>query len=84
MAQTEEKFSGLNDLYQRLQPALSTKVTELRREKINGISEKDIWNYCVVNIWNMKKDLRIYEMVDDILNTDILNLEIFKRKINKN
>ncbi len=72
MVENEIKFNSVKDLYNRCYPALSTKVSELKREKINDISEIDIWNYCARNIWNNKKDLRIYELVDDILNVDLI------------
>lgn len=83
MAQNEEKFSSINDLYERILPALKTKVAELKREKIYFISDRDIWNYCIDNKWKNKSDLRIFEMVDDILNIDPLKIEIYiKRKNN--
>ena len=75
-----EKFSGVNELYKRVLPALLTKVSELKREKIHYINTIDIWQYCVENIWKNKKDLRIYELVDDILNVDTLKLELFVKK----
>ena len=75
-----EKFSGVNELYKRVLPALLTKVSELKREKIHYINTIDIWQYCVENIWKNKKDLRIYELVDDILNVDALKLELYVKK----
>lgn len=75
-----EKFSGVNELYKRVLPALFTKVSELKREKIHYINTIDIWQYCVENIWKNKKDLRIYELVDDILNVDALKLELYVKK----
>ena len=80
MTLKEEKFTSLKDLYERILPALETKVAELKRQKINFISCQDIWHYCIDNKWLNKKDLRIYEMVNDILNTDVLNLEIYIKK----
>lgn len=75
-----EKINTITDLYKRVLPALKTKVSELKRENIPFVKELDIWNYCIKNKWNNKKDLRIYEMVDDILNVDGLNIEIYVRK----
>ena len=34
------------------------------------IHEEDIWNCCKDIIWNDSKNLGLYNMVDDILNTD--------------
>ena len=80
MANNEEKFSSIDDLYKRVLPALNTKVNEFKKRKINYISNKDIWNYCIDNLWKGKNDLRIYEMVDDILNTDFLKIEVYIRR----
>lgn len=81
MAMMEEKFRDINELYKRITPALNTKVSELKRMKIN-VSKKDIWEYCLKNIWSYKKDLRIYEMVDDILNISVEALVSFLKNNN--
>ena len=73
MANMEDKFNDINELYRRLLPAIKTRVQELKRAKIN-ITNRDIWNYCFKNIWINKSDLRLYGMVDDILNVDILDI----------
>ena len=52
------KFSSLNELYNRLIPAMETKVKELKLNGINFITVDDIWNY-----------LTLSDCVDDILNT---------------
>lgn len=80
MVKSEDKYNNVNELYVRILPALKTKVAELKREKIYYIKEKDIWNYCVENIWRNKKDLRIYELVDNILNIDAIKLDIYLKK----
>ena len=36
------EFSSLDELYQRLEPALATKVAELRRNDIEHIAKADI------------------------------------------
>lgn len=81
MDENNEKFNSLNELYERVLPALKTKVAEFKRAKISFINANDIWNYCLYNIWKNRKDLRIYEIVDDILNADAFNIEIYVRKI---
>jgi len=80
MGGNNEKINTLTDLYKRVLPALKTKVGELKRENIPFVSELDVWNYCVKTKWKNKHDLRIYEIVDDILNEDGLKIEIFVRK----
>lgn len=77
-------FKSLEELYNRLTPAINTKITELRRNGYNNIKNIDIWLYCIENNWNKKRDLRIHEMVNDILNIDEFKLNIFlKRKQTK-
>jgi len=75
-----EKFTSVDELYKRLMPALKAKVSELKRENIIFVDELDIWNYAMENIWKHKSDLRIYELVDDILNVDGIKLEVYVRR----
>lgn len=86
MVGNNEKFNSINDLYKRILPALEAKISELKRENIKYIDTKDIWNYCIETKWKIKKDLRIYEIVDDIFNVDSIQLEVFIRQniMNKN
>lgn len=82
MALDNDKFNSVSDLYKRILPALQTKTSELKKDKFN-IDNLDIWNFCVDTKWKYKKDLRIYEVVDDILNLDVKKLdEYIKNKIN--
>lgn len=75
-----EKFYSIEDLYKKVLPALQAKVSELKRENINFVDTIDIWNYCIENIWRKKEDIRIYELVSDILNVDGYALEVYGRK----
>lgn len=77
------KFKSLEELYQKLLPALNTKVSDLKRNKIDSIKEEDIWNYLKINYWSKKRDLTLGEMVNDILsvsNNDLLNFIMQNRK----
>ena len=66
------RFNSLNELYNRLVPAMETKVNELKLNGVNYISVEDIWNYLKNNKWNKSRDLTLSECVDDILNTSDL------------
>lgn len=68
------KFDTLNDLYKRLMPALTCKKRELCRLKLFYLKEIDIWNYLVATKWQKKEDIRIHELVEDILEVDELQL----------
>lgn len=76
----EIKFNSLHELYQRLLPALRTKVKELKLNNILNITEADIWNYLRYNIWNKKSNLSLDIMVDDILNVQNNELIEYKNK----
>lgn len=71
-----DTFTSLEELYNRLLPALKNKKREMKREKMLQITEMDIWLYFCQNIWPHKNNLTLGEMVNDILNTD--NFTIYK------
>lgn len=68
-------FKDINELYQRVYPALKSKVKELKKNKIDYIKEVDIWNYLVESRWRNTKGLVLADIVDDILNTDNNKIE---------
>lgn len=74
MALNIEKFNSIEDLYAKVLPALKAKKDEFKREKL-GYDEIDIWNYCVKYKWINKSDLRMYEVIDDILNLSITDFK---------
>lgn len=68
-------FSSIEELYKRVKPALMTKCEELKRTGITYVTAEDIWNYLKDNIWNNSRNLRLFRMVDDILNADNMLIE---------
>ena len=64
------EFNSIKELYDRLQPALNTKITELKRNDLDYIKVEDIWNYLKITKWEKSNNLLLYQMVDDILNLD--------------
>lgn len=71
----DEKFSSLKELYERLLPALKSKKEEMHKNHMIYISEIDIWNYFRETKWNKGLNLTLFDMVDDILNTDNLLID---------
>ena len=78
------KFSSIEELYNRLLPALNTKVYELKLVGINYITQDDIWNYLRTYKWIKSKDLTLNECVDDILNTSDLEYKKYMKDKIKN
>lgn len=76
----DEKFSSLESLYQRLLPALKSKENELHKNHMIYITKNDIWNYFRYNKWNEGRHLTLFDLVDDILNTDNNLIDAYVRK----
>lgn len=76
-------FNSLEELYERIKPALVTKKQEMRRNGYEYIKEEDIWNYLKEIKWRNSKDLSLYEMVNDVLNCDDYKIDKYlKEKLN--
>lgn len=63
----EIKFNSLEDLYNRLKPALRSKIKELRKLEKKYIQEIDIFEYLTDTKWENSNNLTLDQMVDDIL-----------------
>lgn len=61
-------FNNLKELYERVRPALKSKVRELKKLNYDYINEVDVWNYLIQNKWKNEKGLVLSDIVDDILN----------------
>lgn len=78
------KFTSLQELYNRLKPALTTRTREIKRENMPYIKEEDIWNYLKTYKWNVSANLTLIDMVNDILNVDSYTIDQYIRNsINK-
>jgi len=79
------EFSSIAELYARLEPALNAKVADLYRNGIDYIKKEDIWNYLKIKKWQKASNLLLYQMVDDILNTDNVLIDNYvKDNLKKN
>lgn len=68
-----EEFKSLEELFDRVKPALNTKVFE-GKEFGFQVKEMDIWNYLAQNKWKKANNLMLSDIVDDILNLDLNEL----------
>ena len=76
------EFHSLEELYNRIKPALRTKTEELKRDGYIYIKEEDVWNYFKEVKWKTAIDLNLYQMVSDVLNTDnVLIDDYLKQKM---
>ena len=76
-------FNSLEELYQRIRPALKTKKDEMKRAGLIYIKEEDIWNYLKEVKWINSKNLSLYQMVNDVLNADNMLIDKYlKEKLN--
>ena len=74
------KFNSLQELYERVKPALTTKREEMKRLGIYYVKEEDIWNYFKETKWIKATNLFLYQMVSDILNTDNIFIEEYVKE----
>ncbi len=78
-----DEFQTVEELYERLKPALHTKREEMRRAGYEYVKSEDIWNYLKESIWKKATNLSLYQMVSDILNTDDVEIDAYlKEKLN--
>ena len=75
-----EEFKSLKELYKRVKPALYSKLKEIHKLGFNIVSEKDIWNYLVINKWKKSANLELHEIISDILYAD--NYRIYEYVMN--
>jgi hypothetical protein len=73
-------FNSLEELYKRIKPALTTKKEQMRRNGYVYIKEEDIWNYLKEVKWLDSKNLSLYQMTCDILDTDDIIIDEYLRK----
>ena len=75
-----EEFKSLKELYDRVRPALYSKLKEIKRLGLNIVEEKDIWNYLVDNSWKKRTNLELHEIISDILYVD--NYRVYEYVMN--
>lgn len=78
-----DEFTSLEELYKRVEPALNSKVRELKKLGYS-ISKDDLWKCFVYNKWKYGNGLMLSDIVDDILNTSIDCIELYHRKFINN
>ncbi len=75
------EFKSIDELYNRVKPALYSKSKEIKNAGYKFVTEKDIWNYLVNNSWKKKNDLELNDLVTDILYVD--NYAVYEYVVEK-
>ncbi len=77
------EFNSASELYERLQPALKSKVLELARDGYGYLTCEDVWNYLKEKKWVNSINLGLSDMVSDIFSSDNELIDAyFKDKLN--
>lgn len=77
------EFNSAEELYERLKPALKSKVSELARDGYSYLTTDDLWNYLKEKKWINSVNLELSEMVSDIFSSDNALIDAyFKDKLN--
>lgn len=64
-----DEFQSIRELYQRVLPALRTKVHMLEKKGIYSVTEEEIWD-LLMDKWKKGRGLTLFDIVDDILKLD--------------
>ena len=75
------KFNTEQELYDRILPALTCKISELNRKGISFVKEKDIYNMLKSSKWIKDSNLTLSEMVSDIMNLKLEVIEAYYKEI---
>lgn len=63
-------FSSEKELYKKVKPALSMKVNEFKLYKID-ITIKELWDFLVITKLNKKNNLKLCDIVSEIVSLNI-------------
>lgn len=77
-------FSDIKQLYERVEPALKSKLSELNRLGFDYLTKEDIWNYLQESKWKHSNDLMLGDMINDILSTNVDEINQYFINISKN
>ncbi len=78
------QFNSAEELFERLKPALKSKVYELKKQGYRYLEIEDVWNYLKEVKWKGSINLSLNQMVSDIFSSDnALIDDYFKDKLNE-
>ena len=78
------EFNNLKELKKRIEPAIDSKIKELKEKKYTIVTKEDIWNYLIKNKWKNSVNLTLYDIINDILNLNNDDIEEYAIKRSEN
>ncbi len=76
-----QEFKSIDELYNRVKPALYSKVQEFKRNHVSYIKEVDIWNYLSTTSWKRAESLSLGEMVSQIMSLSLTDMQTYVHDI---
>ncbi len=77
------EFHSLEELWNRVHPALRVKVKDFKRLGLKDFSDRDIWDYLIESKWKNGFNLMLSDIVDDIMKLDSLEFKKYLNEINQ-
>lgn len=75
------EFTSIDELFDRVKPALHAKQVEFLRLGYKNVKYIDIWKYLIESKWRYGKNLMLSEIVNDILHADIKKINEYLKNI---
>ena len=75
------EFHSLEELWNRVHPALRVKVKDFKRLGLNNFSDRDIWDYLIESKWKQGVNLMLSDIVDDIMKLDSSEFKKYMNEI---
>lgn len=76
------EFHSLEELWNRVHPALRVKVKDFKRLGLKDFSDRDIWDYLIESKWKNGVNLMLSDIVDDIMKLDSSEFKKYLNEIN--
>ena len=75
------EFHSLEELWNRVHPALRVKVKDFKRLGLTNFSDRDIWDYLIESKWKNGVNLMLSDIVDDIMKLDSSEFKMYLNEI---
>ena len=75
------EFHSLEELWNRVHPALRVKVKDFKRLGLTNFSDRDIWDYLIESKWKNGVNLMLSDIVDDIMKLESSEFKKYMHEI---